>query len=340
MTEICAFVEYAGDKIQRVSQEAVSEAVRQSGRLGARCTALVLGHRIPPGIFKDLRRFGVDRALACDEESLAEYSTGRYAGRLAQIIRERAPDLLLMGSSAMSRDLAPRLSARLGRGLVTEATFLDFRGGELHVTRAAYRPHASMIFSFQDPGLAIVTLAPKVAEAERIVPKDRFLLESPEPGVMPLSLRDDRVRIERAIREIPSEVDLTDAEVVVAGGKGMMDGKNFRLLEELAGVLGGVVAATRMAVDMKWVPRECMVGVTGKTVSPGLYVACGISGAIQHRMGMQSSETVVAINTDPNAPIFRIATLGIVGDVRDVLPVMIEEFRKAGDGSGHRERSA
>lgn len=340
MTEICAFAEYAGDKIQRVSQEAVSEAVRQSGPLGARCTALVLGHRIPPKIVEDLRRFGVDRALVCDEEFLAEYSTERYAGRLEQILREQAPQILLMGSSAVSRDLAPRLSARLGRGLVTDATFLDFRRGELHVTRAAYRPYASMIFSFRNPGLAIVTIAPKVAEVERIAPKEYFHLESLESRNTPLSLRDDRVRVERAIREIPSEVDLTDAEVVVSGGKGMQDGKNFRLLEELAGVLGGVVAATRMAVDMKWAPRECMVGVTGKTVSPGLYVACGISGAIQHRMGMQSSETVVAINTDPTAPIFRIATLGIVGDVRDVLPVMIEGFRKAGEESGRQERSA
>ncbi len=340
MAEICAFVEYAGEKILRVCQEAVSEAVRHARKLDGRCTALVLGHRIPPKVLEDLRRFGVDRVLVCEEESLSEYSTDRYTDCLEQILKEQVPDVLLMGSSALARDLAPRVSARLGCGLVTEATFLNPQRSGLHVTRTAYRPHASMIFSFRDNGPAIVTLAPKIAEVERVPSKDRFTLESPEPRGLQLSLRGDRVKIEQAVREIPSQVDLADAEVIVAGGKGMQAGENFRLLEDLAEVLGGTVAASRMAVDLKWRPRECMVGVTGKVVSPGLYIACGISGAIQHLMGMQSSETIVAINTDPNAPIFRIATLGILGDVQDVLPVMIEAFRKAAAEADRQERSA
>lgn len=340
MTEVCVYVEYDGEKIVRVGQEAVSEAVRLSGKIDARCTALVLGHRVPPNVPEDLRGFGVDRVLVCEEESLSDYSTERYAGCLARILRERAPDVFLMGSSAVSRDLAPRVSARLGCGLVTEATFLNPLKGGVHVTRAAYRPHASMIFSFRGMGPAMVTLAPRVAEVERISPKDSFTLERPPPCGPPPSIRGDRVNIEQAVREIPSQVDLTDSEVIVAGGKGMQAGENFRLLEELAEVLGGTVAASRMAVDLKWRPRECMVGVTGKVVSPGLYFACGISGAIQHVMGMQTSGTIVAINTDPNAPIFRIATLGILGDVQEVLPVMIEAFRKAASEAGRQERPA
>ena len=340
MAEICVFVEYVGEKILRVSQEAVSEAVRHAGKFDARCNALVLGHRVPSKVLEDLRRFGVDRVLVCEEESLSEYSTERYTDRLEQILQDQAPDLLLMGSSALTRDLAPRLSARLCSGLVTEATFLNPQRGGLQVTRTAYRPHASMIFSFQAKGPAIVTLAPKIAEVERAPSKDRFTLETPEFRGKTLSLRVDRVNIEQAVREIPSQVDLEDAEVIVAGGKGMQAGENFRLLEDLAEVLGGTVGASRMAVDLKWRPRESMVGVTGKVVSPGLYVACGISGAIHHLMGMQSSETIVAINTDPNAPIFRIATLGILGDVQDVLPVMIDAFRKAAAEADRQERSA
>lgn len=339
MTEVCAFVEFAGEKILRVAQEAVSEAVRLSAKIGARCTALVLGHRVPPNVPEDLREFGVDRVLVCEEESLAAYSTERFADALARILKERAPDIFLMGGSAVAQDLAPRVSARLGCGLVTEATFLNPQKDGLHVTRAAYRPHASMIFSFRGTGPAMVTLAPRIAEVERGSLKDSFTLESPAHGGSPLSLREDRVTVERTVREIPSQVDLTDSDVIVAGGKGMQAGENFGLLEELAEVLGGTVAASRMAVDLKWRPWECMVGVTGKVVSPGLYIACGISGAIQHLMGMQSSETIVAINSDPNAPIFRVATLGILGDARDVLPVMIEAFRKAATES-RRERSA
>jgi len=339
LPEVCAFAEYAGEKILRVGQEAVSEAVRLSAKIGARCTALVLGRRVPPNVVEDLRGFGVDRVLVFEAESLTDDSTERFVDTLARILKERAPDVFLMGGSAVAQDLAPRVSARLGCGLVTEATFLNPLQGGLHVTRAAYRPHASMVFSFRETGPAMVTLAPRVTEVERVSPKDAFTVETLVPGGSPLSLRRDEVRIERTVLEIPSRVDLADSDVIVAGGKGMQAGENFRLLEELAELLGGTVAASRMAVDLKWRPRECMVGVTGKVVSPGLYIACGISGAMQHLMGMHSSETIVAINTDPNAPIFRVATVGILGDVRDVLPVMIEAFRKAA-AEAHRERTA
>jgi electron transfer flavoprotein alpha subunit len=223
---------------------------------------------------------------------------------------------------------------------VTEATYLHHQPDGFHVTRAAFRPHVSMIFSFWSPDLCMITLAPKVMEVERIGPVGRFAIETLGLRHRPLLSQKDTVKVERVVREMPSQVDLSDAEVVVAGGKGMQAGENFRLLEELADLLGGTVAATRMAVDMKWRSRDSMVGVTGKVVSPGLYVACGISGAIQHLMGMQSAETIIAINTDPNAPIFRVATLGIVGDAREVLPVMIDAFREARSDADRQENSA
>jgi len=323
--DIWAYVEMADEKVLRPSQEALSEAARQGRQLRARTTALVLGHEIPKEALEAVGRYGPDRVLVLDDERLSEYGTEPYAACIETLLHEHKPDALLMGSSVVSRDLAPRLSVRLKSSLVTEATFLNPQGGKWIVTRSAYRPHASMIVAPRDEGLQIITLASKVMDAEEIGPAEEVSVEAVGG---PQELRSGHVRMEERIREIPSQLDITDAEVIVAGGKGMQNEEGFALLDELAEVVGGTVGATRMAVDMKWRSRESMVGVTGKVVTPEVYIACGISGAIQHVMGMRSSQTILAINTDPNAPIFRISTLGIVGDVRDVLPVMIGSFRE------------
>ncbi len=325
MIDIWAYVEMAAEKILRPSQEALSEAVRQGRQLRARTTALVLGHGIPKEVLEAVGRYGPDRILVLDDELLSEYGTEPYAACIEALLQEQKPDAFLLGSSVVSRDLAPRLSVRLKSSLVTEATFLNPQGGRWTVTRSAYRPHASMIAAPQDTGLQIITLAPKVMDAEEAGPADGLSVQAVEG---PQNLKGSHVRMEERVREIPSQLDITDAEVIVAGGKGMQSEEGFALLDELAEVVGGTVGATRMAVDMKWRSRESMVGVTGKMVSPEFYIACGISGAIQHVMGMRSSQTIVAINSDRNAPIFRIATLGIVGDVREVLPVMIGSFRE------------
>ena len=325
MIDIWAYVEMAAGKVLRPSQEALSEAVRQGRQLRGRTTALVLGHGIPKEVLEAVGRYGPDRILVLDDELLSEYGTEPYAACIETLLQEHKPDAFLLGSSVVSRDLAPRLSARLKSSLVTEATFLNPQGGRWMVTRSAYRPHASMIVAPVDTGLQIITLAPKVMDAEEAGPADGLSIQALEG---PQNLKGSHVRMEERIREIPSQLDITDAEVIVAGGKGMQNEEGFALLDELAEVVGGTVGATRMAVDMKWRSRESMVGVTGKMVSPEVYIACGISGAIQHVMGMRSSQTILAVNTDPNAPIFRIATLGIVGDVREVLPVMIGSFRE------------
>lgn len=324
MRDIWAYLETSGGKLLRGSQEALSEAVRQGGQLHARSTALVLGHAAPAAVLEAAGRFGPDRVLVLDDERLAEYGTEPYLCSLAALLLEYAPDALLLGDSALSRDLAPRLSARLKCSLVTQATFLNPREGRFSLTRPAFRPHASMVLVPKVQGLQIIHLAPKVMDSEEVGARNDLnirALEGPRPA------EASRVRVMERIREIPSQLDISDAEVIVAGGKGMQGERGFSLLDELAEVLGGTVGATRAAVDMKWRSRESMVGVTGKVVSPEVYIACGISGAIQHVMGMRSARTIVAVNSDPNAPIFRIATMGIVGDVHEVLPVMIESFR-------------
>jgi electron transfer flavoprotein alpha subunit len=325
MKEIWAYVEMAAGKVARPSQEALSEVVRQGRQLRAGTTALVLGHGIPGEALEAVGRYGPDRILVLDDEHLSEYGTEPHVACIEILLQEHKPDAFVLGSSVVSRDLAPRLSARLKSSLVTEATFLNPQGGRWMVTRSAYRPHASMIVTPVDTSLQIITLAPKVMDAEEAGASDGLSVEA---VVGPRNLPASRVLMEERIREIPSQLDITDAEVIVAGGKGMQNEEGFALLDELAEVVGGTVGATRMAVDLKWRSRESMVGVTGKVVTPEIYIACGISGAIQHVMGMRSSQTIVAVNTDRNAPIFRIATLGIVGDVREVLPVMIGSFRE------------
>ncbi len=333
--EIWAYVETAEEKILRSSQEALSEAVRLGRQMRAGTTALVLGQGVPEAALEAIGRFGPDRVLLLEDEALGEYGNELYTECVEALLEKHGPDLLLMGSSVRSAELAPRLSARLKCSLTTEATFLNPRGGRCRVTRGAYRPHASMIVVPEADGPQIVTLARKVMDAEEVGVSEGFSVEWLE-GPRPTGT--NAVRLEEKIREIPSQLDITDAEVIVAGGKGMQSEEGFGLLDDLAEVVGGTVGATRMAVDLKWRSRESMIGVTGSVVSPEVYFACGISGAIQHVMGMRASQTIVAINSDPNAPIFRIATLGIVGDVQVVLPVLIRSFRemKARAGTGGR----
>ena len=324
MKDIWAFIELSNEKINRSSQEALCEAVRQSRQLNGIATALILGPAIPEGLPTEVNNFGPDRVIIL-EDRVFSTSTSAYVQCIEHLLLSQRPDMLFFGSTPLSREIAPRLSARLRCGLVTEATYVHNPGERTLVTRPAYRPHASMIVSFQKQDIKMILLASKVMDVEKIGPHGSLSVERLS---IPTNIATDPVYVEEVIHEIPSQVDLVDAEVIVAGGKGMQDREHFRLLDELAEVLGGRVAATRMAVDLKWRSRESMVGVTGKVVSPDLYIACGISGAIQHVMGMRSSQTIIAINTDPGAPIFRIASLGIVGDVREVVPVMTESFKQ------------
>lgn len=325
MKEIWALVEISGDKVLRTSEEALCEAVRQGRQLRVKTTALVAGGPVRERMIEEIAAYGPDRLLVLEDDALSPYLPGAYACRLERLLRGQQPDVFLLGASAISREIAPRLACRLGCGLVTEATFLRPEGDGFVVTRPAFRPQASMLARFQTTGLQIISLAPRVVDVEKMGVRTPWAVEyvRQEPA-----LRNDAITVEAITRELPSAIDLADAEVIVAGGRGMQSKENFRLLDDLADVLGGTVAATRMAVDMEWRPRERMVGISGRVVAPELYIACGISGAIQHVMGMRSSRNIVAINVDPRAPIFRIASLGIIGDATEVVPLMTEAFRQ------------
>ncbi len=323
--DIWALVEVTDGRVARVSAEALSEAVRLAAQVRGLSTALVAGSDPDEPLLKDILSHGPDRVLVLENQAFSGVEVPPYTDLLERLVRSRRPDALFLGSTTAARDFAPRLAARLRCPIATEVSYVNPQGTLTLFTRPAYRPHASMILRPRQAGFHLVLLAPGAMDIEKPGPKPSAAVER---VCSSLAFEPGPVRVLERVREIASAVDLTDAEVIVAGGRGMQSREHFQLVAELAEVLGGTVGASRMAVDAKWCGRDRMVGVTGKIVAPELYVACGISGAVQHVMGMKGARSVIAINTDPSAPIFKIATLGILGDVREVLPPMIEALRR------------
>jgi electron transfer flavoprotein alpha subunit len=294
---------------RKVTFEALSEGRRLARELGGDLKALVLGTDIG-GIAPELARYGADTIFAADEPALSEYVTDLYTDVAAGVIEAQQPGVVITGATTQGRDLAARLAARLDAAVAMDCISLGVEGGDLTATRPVYGGKV----------LAEVVLsgAPRIAV---IRPNAMDLSESAGAGVVEkvdVAAKESRLTVIETHLET-GKTDLTEAEVVVSGGRGM-GGPDFAILEELADALGGAVGASRSAVDEGWRPHADQVGQTGKVVSPGLYVACGISGAIQHLAGMSSSRVIVAVNKDPEAPIFTKADYGIVGDLFEVVP--------------------
>lgn len=323
--DIWALVEVSDGRVARVSAEALSEVVRLAAQVQGLSTALVAGCDPDEALLKEILSHGPDRVLLLENQAPFGVEAPSDTGVLEHLVRSRQPDALILGATTAARDFAPRLAARLRCPIVTEASYVNPQGPLTLFTRPAYRPHASMILRPRKAGFHLVLLASGAMDIEKPGRKPSAVVERISTR---LAFEPSPIRVLERVRETASAVDLTDAEIIVAGGRGMRSPEHFQLLAELAEVLGGTVGASRMAVDAKWCDRDRMVGVTGKIVAPELYIACGISGAVQHVMGMKGARSVIAINTDPTAPIFKIATLGILGDVRQVLPPMIAALRK------------
>lgn len=247
----------------------------------------------------------------------------RIAAALESVIRERKPDAVLFSATQSAKDLAPRLAARLNGGCVTDATALEVADGQLVCTRPAYG--GAILERLAIAGPAFVTLRSgsydKPAQAAPGA-VETVAVAIPEDAV--------KAKLIEAVTEISEAVDLEGAEVIVAGGQGMGSAEGFQLVEELAALLGGVVGASRPAIEAGWVSRAHQVGQSGKMVSPRLYIACGISGAMQHISGAMGSKYIVAINKDESAPIFSVADVGIVGDALEIIPALMDELRKRG----------
>ncbi len=311
-----------GEQLQDTTFELLAYGRDIADKLGTQVCALV-----PAGNsaqIDELAYRGADKVYTLDAPSLKDCTGESYVQTITPLIAEQNPALVLLAGTPAGQDVASRLSAHLEAGLASDCTRLDVnKEGLLLLTKPVYRSKAAATLTGINPAAQVVTIKPGFAKA-KLPNKNR----KAEVQTVSCQLSEPRWKVVGHIPANPKTMPIEEADIIVAGGRGVGSRENFQLLEELAEALGGSVAASRMAVDAGWVSSERLVGISGKTVSPKLYIACGISGAVNHAMGMKYSDDVIAINNDRNAPIFRMATVGIVGDLLKILPVITKEIRQ------------
>ena len=322
---VWVFAEQHRGEIASVSLELLGEGRKLADKKRTKLAAVLVGSGIRART-KDLIAHGADIVYVSDDPALKDFNDDTYAAALTSLAQQHKPEIILAGATAIGRSFFPKVASTLYTGLTADCTMLDIdeETGHLHQTRPAFGGNimATIVTPNHRPQMA--TVRHKVMK-----PAARDDTRKGEVVDVPFSAPPQaRTAVLKTVDELSETVNICEADIIVAGGRGLGSEKNFKLIEELAKVLGGAVAATRGAVDEGWIPYSHQVGQTGKTVCPKLYIACGISGAIQHVAGMQSSETIVAINRDPDAPIFNVATYGIVGDVHEVVPSMIKRIKE------------
>ena len=324
---VWVFAECRDSKLANVALELLGEGRRLADELGEPLVAVLLGHNIAAEADRLVAQ-GADRVLLAEAPELEHFLEDSYAQVVTELIRKERPNIVLMGATAIGRSLAPKIAARLGTGLTADCTGLEVDVAEKNLlqTRPAFGGNlmATILCPNHRPQMA--TVRPKVFKPLEADPARKGQIDRVD---LSNAKWDIRAKILEIVKETGYVVNLEEANIIVSGGRGLGDPKNFYLVEDLAKVLGAAVGASRAAVDAGWMPYAHQVGQTGKTVGPKIYFACGIRGAIQHLAGMQSSDIIVAINKDPDAPIFKVATYGIVGDALEVLPILTKEFQKA-----------
>jgi len=320
---LLVFIERRDGEIKRPSLETLAAARRMADANGAGVDALALGPAAGEAVGV-LARHGADRVFVVEAEHMELYSAEAYAASLGDLARQEQSALVLAAATVMGKELAARTAARIGCACASDLVEVDLDGGALVGRRPVYSGKAYVRVRAAGGRTVVATLRPNVFPAAR--PKEGAQAERID--LAPVIAADRLgVRTLRVEKPEQKEQDVAEAAIVVSGGRGLREPENFRLVRELAEALGGAVGASRAVVDAGWIEHRYQVGQTGKVVSPNLYVACGISGAIQHLAGMSSSKIIVAINKDPDAPIFKVADFGIVGDLFEVLPAMTEAAR-------------
>ncbi len=319
---ILVFAEQRDGNIKKVAYEMLGTGADLAAALGGTVEAVLLGSGLD-GLCDALAQYGATKVYVADDPALATYTSEAYTGTLASLIASAAPAVVLLGATAMGKDLAPRLAARLGVGLATDCTALEVDGGRLLATRPIFAGKAlARVKLAGDPQM--VTVRPNVlAASEPDVAAGPAQVTSIEAAAGTV-----RAQVVDIVSAGEGEVDVAEADVIVSGGRGVGGPEGFAPVRSLARTLGAAVGASRAAVDAGWIEHSHQVGQTGKTVTPNLYIACGISGAIQHLAGMKTSKVIVAVNKDPEAPIFKVANYGVVGDLFDVVPALEEEFKQ------------
>jgi len=323
---VWVFIEQYQGRIKPVSLELLGKAEDLAHKLNQELVAVLVGDQVSH-LVKNLIPYEVHKIYLVENEVLKRYTTDAYTQILVSLISQYKPNMLLIGATNTGRDLAPRVAARLRVGLTADCTDLDItEEGYLLQTRPAFGGNimAQILCKYTRPQMA--TVRPSVFK------KSQFNSNSSSPEVIKVEARLNplsiRTKILEVVKEVSEVANLEEADIIVSAGRGLGSPDNLYLVEDLAKILGAAVGGSRAIVDAGWLPHHQQVGQSGKTVAPELYIACGISGAIQHLVGMQTSKRVIAINKDPEAPIFKIATLGIVGDLFKVIPLLIEDLKK------------
>lgn len=321
---VWVFAEQREGELQKVSLELLGEGRKIADKLGVKLTALLIGENVK-GLADSLGRHGADEVLVAESTLLKNYTTDGYTKVICDLANERKPGIIFIGATFIGRDLGPRVAARLSTGLTADCTVLDVdvEKADLLATRPAFGGNLMATIVCPDHRPQMATVRPGVFS--KLADEDRdFTVEEVE---VKLEAADVRTKIVEIVKEAKEVVDISEANFIVAGGRGVGSKENFALLEELAEALGGTVAGSRAAADNGWIERDYQVGQTGKTVRPNIYIACGISGAIQHVTGMQDSDMIIAINKDASAPIMQTADYAIVGDLLKVVPEMTAQIK-------------
>ncbi|MBI4838971.1 MAG: 4Fe-4S binding protein [Nitrospirae bacterium] len=322
---VWVFAEQRGGKTASVSHELLGIGRKLSSELQTDLSAVLFGAGDSEA--DELIKWGADKVYLCTDTILADFNDDTYSGLLSKLISEYKPAIVLAGATPVSRSFIPRVAAKLKTGLTADCTSLeiDKKTKNLLQIRPAFGGNIMAAILCPDYRPQMATVRPRVMKkGEYDTGRTGEIIHVSADNLI------SRTKVLDTIKEVSElTVNLHEADVIVAGGRGLGDVKGFKLLEELAAVMGGAIGASRAAVDEGWIPYSHQVGQTGKTVCPKIYFACGISGAVQHLVGMQSSDIIIAINKNPEAPIFSVATYGIVGDLYKILPLLIKKIKEA-----------
>ena len=337
---VYVFAQQVDNEISGIAFELLGKAKELAAPLNTDVTAVLIGSDVK-GLADQLAEYGADKVIVVDDPELKEYRTEPYAHALASVINKYKPEIMLVGATAIGRDLGPTVSARVATGLTADCTVLEIgdfplvavpgkedeqKHNQLLMTRPAFGGNTIATIACPNNRPQMATVRPGVMQKIDPIKGAKAVVEEFNPGFTP---NNKYVTIKEVVKAVSDTVDIMDAKILVSGGRGVGSPENFKILEDLADVLGGTVSCSRAVVDAGWKPKDLQVGQTGKTVRPNVYFAIGISGAIQHVAGMEEADIIVAINKDEDAPIFDVADYGVVGDLNKIVPQLTESIKAA-----------
>ena len=337
---VFVYAQQVDNEISSIALELLGKANELAKDLNTDVTAVLIGSGVA-GLVDTLAEYGADKVIVVDDPELKDYRTEPYTHALASVINEYKPDIMLVGATAIGRDLGPRVSARVKTGLTADCTVLEIgnfpinavpgkedqqKHNQLLMTRPAFGGNTIATIACPDNRPQMATVRPGVMQKAPKEAGKKAVVTEFNPG---FTKNNKYVDILEVVKAVSNTVDIMDAKILVSGGRGVGSPENFKILDDLAEAIGGTVSCSRAVVDAGWKPKDLQVGQTGKTVRPNVYFAIGISGAIQHLAGMEESDIIVAINKDESAPIFDVADYGVVGDLNKIVPMLTEKIKEA-----------